>query len=317
MNFAIVGAGMAGLSCAAGLAGMGHAVTLFDKARGPGGRMSTRRMATPLGEVRFDHGAQYFTARDPGFRAQVAEWEGLGCAARWPLPAPDAWVGVPGMNAVIKAMAHDREVCWNVHVDRLEREGDGWTIHAGSERLGRFDAVVLAIPAEQAVPFLSLHDFRMAREATLARSQSCWTGMFAFDQPLTAPVDFLRDAGILAWAVRSNAKPGQTGPEGWVLQANPEWSAAHLEEPAVDIASRLLAELACALDIAMPEPVLATAHRWRYAMSSGLGIGARWDAETRLGVCGDWLLGPRVECAWLSGQQLARHVLESPAAEFA
>ena len=61
----IIGAGMAGLSCAAALGSVGHAVTLIDKARGPGGRMSTRRVDTPLGQAAFDHGAQYFTARDP------------------------------------------------------------------------------------------------------------------------------------------------------------------------------------------------------------------------------------------------------------
>ena len=61
MQFAIIGAGMAGIACADALQAAGHAVAVFDKGRGPGGRMSTRRMETPLGTVAFDHGAQYFT----------------------------------------------------------------------------------------------------------------------------------------------------------------------------------------------------------------------------------------------------------------
>jgi predicted NAD/FAD-dependent oxidoreductase len=47
------------------------------------------------------------------------------------------------------------------------------------------------------------------------------------------------------------------------------------------------------------------AHRWRYALSPGTGDGALWNPDIGLGVCGDWLLGPRVECAWLSGRMLA------------
>ena len=121
MLIAIVGAGIAGLSCADALTNMGHDVILLDKGRGPGGRMSTRRMDTPLGQVAFDHGAQYFTARDPGFCAQVDVWAEHGIVARWPQAAVDAWVGVPGMNAVIKAMAAWHDVRWNVHVDRIER----------------------------------------------------------------------------------------------------------------------------------------------------------------------------------------------------
>lgn len=44
MTVAIIGAGMAGLSCARALVQAGVAVELFDKGRGPGGRMSTRRV---------------------------------------------------------------------------------------------------------------------------------------------------------------------------------------------------------------------------------------------------------------------------------
>ncbi len=58
---AIIGAGIAGLSCATRLASAGHDVRVFDKGRGPGGRMSTRRVALPGGDAAFDHGAQWAT----------------------------------------------------------------------------------------------------------------------------------------------------------------------------------------------------------------------------------------------------------------
>ena len=312
LRVGIVGAGMAGLSCAQALVGQGHAVTLLDKGRGPGGRMSTRRMATPLGEVSFDHGAQYFTARDPAFCHQVAAWAADGVVAPWPLPAPDAWVGTPGMNAVIKAMAQGHQVHWTNAVERVERQGQGWILQAGTQSFGPFDAVVLAVPVEQALPFLSLHDFTMAREAMLTRSQPCWTGMYSFAEALPVAQDMLRDSGFLGWAARSNAKPGRHGPEGWVVQANPEWSAAHIEHAASDIAALLLAELAAALNHDLPAPVTASAHRWRYAMTAGLGLGALWNSDLGLGVCGDWLLGPRIECAWLSGQDLAQRIAAAP-----
>ncbi len=321
MRIAIVGAGMAGLSCADALSAVGCEVTLLDKGRGPGGRMSTRRLATPLGEVAFDHGAQYFTARAPGFRAQVKAWEQRGVVARWPLPAPDAWVGTPGMNAVIKAMAGRHDVRWQIPVDRIEwrggKRGEGWRLDAGKVSFTGFDGVVLAVPAEQALPFLSLHDFAMAREVMLARSQPCWTAMFAFADRVPGTVDMLRDAGPIGWAARSNAKPGRSGVEGWVVQARADWSMRHLEYPVGEIAALLFDELAAALgeampELAMPELIGTSAHRWRYAMSAGLGLGSLWNAENGLGVCGDWLLGPRIECAWLSGQELARQILDVP-----
>ena len=57
MQIAIVGAGMAGLSCATRLAALGHELVLFDKGRGPGGRMATRRVEADGTMLRFDHGS--------------------------------------------------------------------------------------------------------------------------------------------------------------------------------------------------------------------------------------------------------------------
>ena len=76
---AVIGAGLAGLTAAGVLAKHGHQVVILEKARGPGGRMSTRRD----GNVRFDHGAQYFTARHPRFIAQVEAWQEIGLVQRW------------------------------------------------------------------------------------------------------------------------------------------------------------------------------------------------------------------------------------------
>ena len=62
-------------------------------------------------------------------------------------------------------------------------------------------------------------------------------------------------------------------------------------------------------DHPLPEPVLLKAQLWRYART-GDGVGGRlYDAAMGLGVCGDWLKGPRVEAAWLSGLELAEAVL--------
>lgn len=309
MKVAVIGAGMAGLACADGLVAAGRRVSLFDKGRGPGGRMSTRRMETSLGPVAFDHGAQYFTARDPAFMRLVQGWGDLGMAVPWPLAGTDAWVGLPGMNAVIRHMASAHDVHWAQHVTSLVRRKNAWWLIAGDSEFGPFDAVILAIPAEQAAAILSLHDFSMGRTALFARSQPCWTGMYAFSEPLAGLGPLLRNTGCIAWATRNSAKPGRTGPEAWVVQASAAWSSQWLEAGQEQVAEMLFAELAKTAGRALARPILATAHRWRYALSAGTGGGALWNHDLCLGVCGDWLLGPRVECAWLSGRMLAEHCI--------
>ena len=307
MRFAIIGAGMAGLACADALQASGHSVSLFDKGRGPGGRMSTRRLETPAGPVALDHGAQYFTVRDPDFMRRVHAWSDQGIASPWPLAGPDAWVGMPGMNAIVRHLAAAHDVFWSHLVSSLVRRNKAWWLVSKDAEAGPFDAVMLAIPAEQAAAMLSLHDFTMGRTALLARSQPCWTGMFVFGQPLEELPPLVRSTGNLAWAARNSAKPGRGGPEAWVVQANATWSSAWLESSPEQVCVMLLGELERATGCTIPEPVTAAAHRWRFALSGGTGEGALWNADISLGVCGDWLLGPRVECAWLSGRMLAEH----------
>lgn len=313
MKFAIIGAGMAGLACADALREAGHSALLFDKGRGPGGRMSTRRLATPMGEASFDHGAQYFTVRDPRFRQLVSAWAERGIVAPWPQAGNDTWVGVPGMNAIIREMAATHGVEWGHLVTGMVRKGEDWWLQDSSGERGPFDGVILAIPAEQAAAILSLHDFAMARIALKARSQPCWTGMFVFDQPLEGFAPVIRNRGPIAWAARNSDKPGRAGPEAWVVQANPNWSAIWLEADGEQIADHLFSALAKAGDHRIREPIAKTAHRWRFALSAGTGDGALWNSDIALGVCGDWLLGPRVECAWLSGRMLADRCIQSKA----
>lgn len=311
MKVAIIGAGIAGLACADRLAGQGCSVRLFDKGRGLGGRMSTRRMKTPEGDAFFDHGAQYMTARDSRFRQAVALWRTQGVVAPWPAAGEDALVGVPGMNAIVRHMAASHDAMTGTTVKAIERTDGAWTISCTHGREGPFDALVLAIPAEQAAPLLSLHDFAMGRAALQKRSMPCWTAMLAFDQPLAVKGDVLRGEGIVQWAARNNAKPGRIGPESWVIQANADWSATYCEDEPADILPRLVDAFACEFGISIPDPVGSAAHRWRFAKAPGTGDEFLWNWEKMLGACGDWLIGPRIECGWLSGHLLGQVIVGS------
>lgn len=317
---------MAGLACARRLVAKGAEVSVFDKGRGPGGRMSTRRVDTPLGQLRFDHGCQYFTADDPAFRTVVKALCRDGHAAQWHgriLKVDDAnqvtdaedkprFVGVPGMNSVIRAMADGLDVHFGTRIESLSRQESGWTlgVEAGEAPAHTYDAVVVATPAEQAEPLLLGRSPEMAGRAARVVSVPNWTVMLAFDAPLTLDWNGARFAqGDIGWAARNSSKPERDAAETWVLQARPEWSLQHLElEP--DIVADMLSEsFLNRFAEKMPEPpetVFRSAHRWRYAFvpEAEKVNGFDWDPALQLGSCGDWHLGPRVELAWLSGDRL-------------
>ena len=335
---AIIGAGLAGLSCAQALVQAGHQVHVFDKSRGPSGRMSTRRAEDPAGPWQCDHGAQYFTARDATFRAEVARWQQAGVAALWdarlasfdgstwstPETPLERFVGTPRMTSPaawlvqgLQQAGERAQTQWQTTVQRLERQADGWTITSAEHGLHaqRYSAVLLAVPAPQAVPLLQPVAAAGAAVAASARMRGSWAVMVRCPAPVPLPWDgaFIND-GPLRWVARDSSKPGRTVPPGmetWLLHASPEWSEAHIEDSADAVTGTLLAAFA-ALGGPAAHLVQATAHRWRYADTEpALTQGHWWDATACVGMCGDWLNGGKVEGAWLSGQSLAQQVLQA------
>lgn len=311
LRVGIVGAGMAGLTCASHLQRCGFAVSVLDKGRGLGGRLSTRRLETPRGTVQADLGAPVFEVRDPAFAAAVAGWEKEGLTAPWAIAGADKWVATPAMNAILKHQAASIDVSFGRMVKALQREREAWLMLAEEEWLGPFDVVVLAVPAEQAVPLLSLHDFDQARVAVSVTMAPCWTGVFVFDQPLPIASSYWEGKGVIERAIRNTAKPGREGPETWVVQANMDWSADHLEEQAGVIGDRLLTSLSDMFDRPLPPPICRSLHRWRYARTVKSGQLNLWNESLRIGACGDWLIGSTLEAAWLSGIAAATRIVEN------
>ena len=155
---AIIGAGLSGLVAARCLADAGLSVVIFEKSRGTGGRMATRRAD---GEISFDHGAQYFTVRNPEFRERVEAWIKTGIVAAWPNTAAgqrvvvlkdgklesesgsvDRFVGVPAMNSVCKHLATGLDIRKQVRVARVVQvDGTVRLIDDLRQTLGRQHAV--------------------------------------------------------------------------------------------------------------------------------------------------------------------------------
>ncbi len=323
---AIVGAGISGLACARALADHGFAVTVFEKSRGAGGRMATRR--TP-GDLPFDHGAQYFTVRDPRFARYVRSWLSDGIVAAWEAriaslaggrvvwveETTSRYVGVPGMNAICRRLAADLKIVLGKRVDPPRRHSDHWGLCTeNGEHLGEFDYFVTSAPAPQSAELLacvpSLRDV-----ASRTEMRGCWAAMLGFDDALDLPFDaaFVQDSP-LSWIARNNSKPSRAGAESWVLHAGPEWTGQWLEIAAETAIGHLLQAFWEATAVAPRQPSFATAHRWRYSIpTEPLDRQYLFDPHLKAGACGDWCHGGRVEGAFLSGSALAGALLRSTA----
>ena len=338
-HIAIVGAGMAAVTCARTLVQAGHRVTMFEKSHTVGGRMATRN--SPFGT--FDHGAQYFTVRDPRFvqalqttptvcrpwsanTVQVLDQHGRVAAAGLPAREPH-WVPTPGMNTLLRRwaqpLADDNCIEFQTRVTAIERDAlnkTQWQLHTqgvgdSTHVFGGFDAVVLAIPSPQAHALLE----KTPKAAALSKKVGkvtvapCWTLMLAFPlavQPGLTTLGPQWNAARsthhrIAWLTRESSKPGRRSVERWTVQASAAWSQEHLQDSPQRVQAKLIKAFSEVTGI-RAEPAHVDTQRWLYAKTEKpLGQSHLWDDKAGLGVCGDWCLGHRVEDAFISGLELA------------
>lgn len=294
-GIAVVGAGLAGLVAAARLAAAGCAVTVYEKSRGLGGRLATRRSDWGA----FDHGAPVVNCEAMLMaplreRDACAPWGDIG------------HVGLPGMSGLVRPLAEGLDIRSGTEVAGLVPAPDGvWLRFAEGEAAGPFARVILAVPAEQA---RRLAGDLAGVDALVATMAPIWTLMAAFEARPDLP-DLLRPGGAVSLVLRDGAKPGRTG-ETWVLHAGHDWTEERLELPREAVLPMLLAEFEDLAQGRLPRPAHVAAHRWRYALTrqpQGAPFVALEGGAVLAG--GDWALGPRGEHAFLSGQAMAEAVL--------
>ncbi|HET6566314.1 MAG TPA: FAD-dependent oxidoreductase [Xanthomonadales bacterium] len=323
-NAIVVGAGLSGLVAARQLQAHGSRVTVVEKARGPGGRMSTRRESV----ASFDHGAQYFTAHSTEFRKAVQDWQERGLVSPWQARIAvidenglrpggentERFIGIPGMSALCRDLAAELDaVRFDWKATRLQQTGEGWLVHSVQGEALQAQTLVLSIPPLQARELLPGHLF--TNELAAVDMRPCWAVMAVLEQALLDSHDaaFINH-GPLSWISSQSSRPAEDDasaagkPHAWVLHASAEWSRQHLEADPDWVCSELLQAASSLPGAAANRVKWSKAHRWRYSQAEQpLQQGVLMLPANRLVLAGDWCNGSRVEGAYLSGLAAAEY----------
>jgi predicted NAD/FAD-dependent oxidoreductase len=316
----IVGAGLSGLMAASILdQSSDKRIVVLDKGRSVGGRMATRR----IGDGIADHGAQFFTVREPEFKALVENWLALDLVYQWSLGFSDGSLtamrddGYPrmavreGMNALTKHIASgfsERvEVITGVQVEQVTRNMESWVVRddEGRQYIGR--ALALTAPVPQSLQLVgagkvALHaEDRKVLEAVTY--EPCLTGLFIVEGQvrLPEPGAVQRRNSPIAW-IANNKQKGISPVPVLTVQADGPTSTQLWD--ADD--QRILKALVTDMMVYLPNDtriVQQQLKRWRYSRPRQ-NLGDRFLRARDLPplfFAGDAFGGPRVEGAVLSG----------------
>lgn len=276
-SVAIVGAGITAAALAERLSQHGIDVDLYEKARGAGGRLTTRRAGAAL----FNHGCPTSAIVKAGRTGADGLETPIHSALQGQSSSDTSTSTFLAANSVVKNLVAARRVRYESSVARIEKHGNLWRLLASSgEVLGSAAAVVLTLPVPQALQLMP--DTMAEWQQALAPVQysACWTAMFCTPEPPTP------DPAIISRLTRGHIDPDAelAGCSAWVAHATPEFSQAHLEHSADQVLPLMID--ACGLQLKQTR--LTQTHRWRYAIClEPISVSALWDAKHSIGIAGD------------------------------
>ncbi len=323
-RIAIIGAGISGLTLAQKLKDYAQ-VVVFEKARGVGGRMSTR-YADPF---YFDHGTQFFTARTKAFQNFIAPFIAKGVIAEWKgkvitLQADKSvkdrlwfephYVAAPQMNSLCKNMAEGVDVRLNTEIAALtENRADGWHIfNKAGEALGVFDWVLSTAPPAQTSNLFHAH---LPSNCTLHQTnmQGCYTLMIGFHTPwrkswMAAKVH----ASPIEWISINCTRPGRNKDvTAIVVHSSNAWAEEHIDDDLQQTQAFLTSQFETVTGIACDKADYFSMHRWRYANVIANDKSAPYlDPQRHIAATSDWASTSRIEAVWLNAEQLANDIID-------
>ncbi|MDA9817652.1 FAD-dependent oxidoreductase [Flavobacteriaceae bacterium] len=324
-KIAIIGAGISGLTIAKKLEKLNE-VTVFDKSKGIGGRMATRR----VDNYHFDHGAQFFTAKSNEFKelCQKAKSDGIieewNCnfveitrnqtSRRWSFGNDKAhFVAKPQMNNLCKYIAKDLNILLGKQVKSINFDNKKWSLKTIEDEIfNNFDYLILAIPSHQAINLIP-KDFKYFDTISNIKMTGCFTLMIGFKEKLSIEFDaaLVKESNI-SWISVNSSKPERPNGFSLVVNSSNKWADENIEEDLEVVKEKMITSLKEIIDFDSNNIDYQNIHRWRYAnANSQKGNKSLFDPNLNLGICGDYLISGRVENAFLSGLDLYKNINNS------
>ena len=305
MKTIIIGAGVAGLSAARILTQKRHQVTVLDKGRGVGGRMSTRTIKN----AKVDHGAQYFSVKTLEFQAFISELQSENIASEWYLVQRDnvRYMGAKGMNTIPKKMASSLDILLNEKVILIENN----TVKTESGNVYDFDNLVITIPIPQVIDLFQNSKISFSEDDKMVIAQIEYQPCIAVMAVLKEPTDIVSGGIILenqpvAW-IADNFQKGITEIPTATIHASATYSSKRFDDDLQEVANDLLSSVNQHI---MPENIVSfQTHRWKFSNATKRYEKPFYQVEsTNIFLGGDGFGMGNVEGAFLSGYYLGMNL---------
>jgi renalase len=320
-SICVIGSGISGATIA-NLLSKKHPVDLFDKARGPGGRASFKRLDKIRG---FDHGTQYISPKSAPFKKFINElikkkilknWSGKHLflnSKKQQNQNHTKIIGKKGNNDISKYLLRNINCYFENELKKINYKKRKWvlTFSDGEKRL--YDKLILTCPFAQ-LSKLSNKFIKNPFIKKKIKMDANITVMIVIKKTKKNISSYLFEDKILGWAAKENSKKRfKNNQDLWTLQSTYSWANKKINKNKEnkDVNSQTLIDQFFKLTgIKKTRVLFFLNHGWKYSSNSKpLKLKSYWNSSINLGVCADWFVGPRLEAGWISANDLYKKII--------
>ena len=315
-SFCVIGSGISGATIA-NLLSKKHTIDLFDKARGPGGRASFKRLDKIKG---FDHGTQYISPKTPAFKKFIKElirkkvlknWDGKHLflnQIKKEKKNHTKIIGRKGNNDINKYLLKNINCYFQNELQKIDYKQKKWILTFTDGKKKIYEKLILTCPFPQLLklakkfiknPFINK---KVKMDANI-------TVMIVIKKTNKNISSYFFNDKILGWAANENSKKRfKSSLDLWTLQSTYNWANKKINKNREnkDLNSKFLINQFFKLTgIKKSKILFSLNHGWKYSSNStALNMKSYWNSSLGLGVCADWFIGPRLESGWISANDL-------------
>jgi len=321
-SYCVIGSGISGATIA-NLLSKKYPVDLFDKARGPGGRASFKRIDNVKG---FDHGTQYISPKTYLFKKFIKElikkkilknWVGKHLFLNQTIKEKKSHVkiiGCRGNNDISKYLLKDVNCYFQSELKKISYKQKRWILIFNDGQKKTYEKLILTCPFPQ-LSKLSKKFIKNSFINKKVKMDANITVMIAIKKTNKNISSYFFNDKILGWAAMENSKKRfVSNNELWTLQSTHNWANRKINKNREnkDLHSKILIDKFFKLTgIKKTKILFFFNHGWKYSSSSKpLNIKSYWDSSSKLGVCADWFIGPRLEAGWISANDLYKKIIK-------
>ena len=301
----IIGSGIAGISSSLKLKSYGINSIILDKGNFIGGRISTREVKIGSSSSYFFHGAQFFTAKTYEFKKIISAGVNGKYIKEFGNFDPKRYRGNQTMREFLLNLSKELHIQQKVKIIGIKTDNNKIKVLDNKiKEWISYDGVISTLPAPQNCELLNQFP-SLQKTLNTGSYHACIALMFTFDEipsGLNTYYDFYKKPGILSWmASGSNLNV-------WTAHTNEKFSDLNYHKDKNFLKEKIMSSIKQFFFSSKIK--FHSLHVWRYAKVAKKCLGPQVDPKYPVAIAGDFLEGPNVEAAFISGNKAANLIFD-------